>query len=303
MSEPLLDLRLLHCFEAVAAKGSLTAAAKELHVTQPAATMQLKRLEAQLGGALFERQRRGMVMTRLGKLLVEYVGRYRNLATAIARVASDFAERPRGRVTVGTYTTATSYLLRKCLSSFFRSHPDVSLFFDYSAEHLLMSRLRSYDLDCGIMAELPDASDLDRQPIVRVPMVYVVGKRFGALPDTIPADELQNVPFLSYSNPEERVYQQSVVRHVGVFLERARVVVEGENQETFKRLAIDSVGATILPQYMVERELKTGQLRHVKIAHHKLHIDFSFATKRDALLSAATVALRRQVLAAFAGYR
>lgn len=75
----MVNLDLYRVFNSVAKCGSLTKAAKELYISQPAVSLAVKQLESQLGAALFNRTHRGMELTEIGKLIYEDVNSALNL--------------------------------------------------------------------------------------------------------------------------------------------------------------------------------------------------------------------------------
>ena len=120
-----MDLRLIRSFLAVAECGSVTRAAADLFVTQPALSRRLRQLEEELGASLLDRSRRGVALTehgrfveREGRALVERWERMKDGVGALSRLEA-------GTVRVGGGATAVSFLLPPAIADFQRSHPGV----------------------------------------------------------------------------------------------------------------------------------------------------------------------------------
>src|ERR1700692_4680378 len=97
-----MDLTLLRAFVTVAREGNLTRAAVQLHVSQPAVSLQIKNLQETLGVALFSRTSHGLILTRDGEALLQHAERALNAASEVLRVAAALRHEVSGRLTIGT---------------------------------------------------------------------------------------------------------------------------------------------------------------------------------------------------------
>lgn len=117
----------MRSFLAIARLKNMTRAAAELHLTQPALSSQIGRLENELGQRLFQRSRRGMVLTEAG------IAFARHAARALAEIDAGFSAVAevsgvvRGRLQIGGGATATSYLLPPLLHTLLSRHPEVEI--------------------------------------------------------------------------------------------------------------------------------------------------------------------------------
>ena len=120
-----LETPLLRTLVAVAETGSFTRAATQVHRTQSAVSMQIKKLEEIVGKPLFERDRRQTGLTREGEALVEYARRILNLHDeALAAVSQPELS---GIVRIGTPDDYAAGFLPDVLSDFAESHPNVEV--------------------------------------------------------------------------------------------------------------------------------------------------------------------------------
>src|SRR6267378_2364526 len=114
-----MNLRHLSVFHGIAKAGSVNAAARLLHTSQPAVSRELRTLEERLGVLLFDRLPRGMRLTEAGKVLLDYAARIFGLDEA--------AERAMGELAIGASNTIGTYLLPAFVTSFHVRYPKVSL--------------------------------------------------------------------------------------------------------------------------------------------------------------------------------
>jgi molybdate transport repressor ModE-like protein len=122
-----MDLKDLRYFAAIAESGSMTAAAKNLHVSQPTLTVAMQSLEEHLGTQLFVRERSGVRLTSTGEELLRH-------ASEVFRLLEHAEQRVKGleRDDVGTFVIGSNeslgaYFLPDFMSRFLRDHPDIEL--------------------------------------------------------------------------------------------------------------------------------------------------------------------------------
>lgn len=160
-----MELRQLRYFVAIAEAGSLSKASERLRVAQPALSMQLANLEAQLGTRLFERSNRGVRLTASGVLLVrhaESILKHVNEATQAIRSSADIT----GEVSLGFPTTVSNAFVTALLARAQAELPGVRL---RIAEHMtafLSDLLNDGVLDLAILMNAPDQASLSMQPLL-----------------------------------------------------------------------------------------------------------------------------------------
>ena len=293
-----VDIRLLRGFEAIAKHGGLGRAARAMHLTQPALSLQLKKLEDQLGMRLFEREPNRLVLTAFGQALLKHAESARALGEAVTRAADDFQTVPTGELRIGSYTTATSYFLAPIVSGLTAEYPGLVISFDYSNMAAIMDKVRRYELDCAVMSEVPPEPHLDVLPLFEDRMVLAATKRHYR-PPLRSKREIAELPYLMYPVPDEPCYR-GVFSVLEPMLHDLRVVAKCENFETLKQLVLSGAGVSFLPAYMIASELKRGRLKEIVASGIEIPIQFSFVTRVGATLSAATTALKERTVEAAA---
>lgn len=160
----LLDIDQLRSLIAIADTGSFTRAAEVVFKTQSAVSMQMKRLEEQLGRPIFAKEGRGARLTEDGGRLLDYARRIVRLSGECVASFSDAALS--GRVRLGVPDDYADRYLPEILIRFTRSHPKVEVNVVCEPTPMLMERIQSGDLDLAIIS-LPLGNARDSAEIVR----------------------------------------------------------------------------------------------------------------------------------------
>ena len=120
-----VDLELYKVFYVVAKNKHMTRASEELHISQPAISQSIKKLEDQLGGTLFLRSNKGMELTEEGKMFYEYVKGALELIGHAENEFTSFKDLSKGEIKVGCSTTLTKLILMDALENFHKDYlPD-----------------------------------------------------------------------------------------------------------------------------------------------------------------------------------
>jgi DNA-binding transcriptional LysR family regulator len=162
-----LDISLLRTFVAIVDTGGLTSAGKKVGRTQPAITHQIKRLESAVGRTLFGENRRQLVLTPDGEVLLEFA---RSMLRLNDEARNRFAEPGiAGHVTLGTPDLYAAYLLPEVLENFSRAHPNVEIHLRCTRSIHLQAALEREEIDIALMTNQPEfrAGELIRhEPVV-----------------------------------------------------------------------------------------------------------------------------------------
>lgn len=176
--QPTFDIDVLRTVIAFAETGSFTKAAERVHRTQSAVSMQMRRLEKQVGRPLFERQGREMVLTTDGRTLVSF-GR-RILKIHEEAVGSFIAPKLTGTIKVGTPDDYALSLLPTLFSRFAETYPDVHLEVHCATSEQLREDLRAHNLDVAIMTCNDEAEAAEGIVLAQDPVVWVTSETHDA---------------------------------------------------------------------------------------------------------------------------
>jgi len=144
-----MDLTLLRAFVTVAHEGNLTRAAVQLHLTQPAVSLQIKHLQEALGVALFTRTSHGLVLTRDGQALLPHAERALAAASDVQRAAATLRHEVRGRLRIGTILDPAFLRLGGFLRQLVETWPQIETALRHGMSGWVLDEVRSRELDVG----------------------------------------------------------------------------------------------------------------------------------------------------------
>jgi DNA-binding transcriptional LysR family regulator len=157
---PRLDIAKLVTLRAVVARGSFSAAGKELSLTQPAISRQMALLERQVGTQLVWRTRQGVHPTEAGRLLAEHADAVLSRLALAEEQLAELAGMRRGRVRLGSFFTALVYLSAEAGAVLGRHHPDLVIVDALVDRREALHGLAAGDLDVALVFE----HDFEPQP-------------------------------------------------------------------------------------------------------------------------------------------
>jgi DNA-binding transcriptional LysR family regulator len=251
-------LRQLKVFEAVARHLSFSRAAAELHLTQPAVSMQVKSLENQAGMPLFEQIGKRIFLTEAGEEL-------HRRSHAIARELGEAEEAldamrgvSQGRLAIALVSTA-KYFAPPLLGRFLKAHPGVTLKLAVDNREAVIAQLAANEVDFAIMGRPPQNLDTVAEPFARHPHVVIA-------PPSHPLASRRRIPLARLAS------ETFIIREPGSgtrgLLERLfaehklplRVSMEMASNETIKQAVIAEMGISLLSLHTIGLELAAGRL-------------------------------------------
>jgi len=173
-----LKLKQLRLLDAVTRYGSIQGAARELHISQPAATKMIRDLELDFEVKLFERTNRGVIPTECGDTLIRHGKLILAQVSNVAQELDDLTEGSIGRVVVGTLLAATPDLLPSAIEVLMRERPKVAIKIIEGTNSVLTPALMSGELDM-IVGRLPTyrlAAGLVQEQLFEEKILAVTGK-------------------------------------------------------------------------------------------------------------------------------
>jgi DNA-binding transcriptional LysR family regulator len=240
----MLDTDQLRSFLAIVDEGSFTRAAERVHKTQSAVSMHMRRLEEQLGCALFVKHGRGSKLTAEGEQLVDYARRIlREEAGAIAALSRKGL---RGAVRFGVPDDYAEAFLSNILQRFNHRHPLVEIAVSCENSIELSQLVRAGALDLALVTDFPGLEGFEL--IREEPLVWVVANKFKA-----PAGEPLPLAQGSASCIWRRVADEALTNH----RHRVRSLFVSRNYSAIGAVVRAGLAATVLPQGLVVDGLKT----------------------------------------------
>ncbi|MDM0114182.1 LysR family transcriptional regulator [Variovorax sp. J22R133] len=252
-------LRQLKVFEAVARHLSFSRAAEELHLTQPAVSTQVAKLEEHAGNALFEQFGKKIYLTPAGTELLQISRTIIQQFEAAENAMTQFKGVSGGKLNVGVIS-AGDYFFPRLLVEFASRHRGVSLNFTVHNREGLLTCIAENQTDLAIMVRPPTDLDTLNQPFAPHPYVIVappdhplVGKK------KIPMARLMREPFVVREKGSDT--RNMMEEGCGVHILDLRIAMEIRSTETIKQAVIAGMGLSFMSAHTISLEVKTGSLR------------------------------------------
>jgi len=272
-----LEVRDLKLVTAIADCGTLTRAGQQLHLTQSALSHQLADLEARLGGPLYERAGRSMILTKLGRRLAararETLRQLRDVEEDIARVAA--GREATLRLATECYTCY--HWLPPVLARFGERHPAVHVEIVPQATARPVRALLAGAIDLCILSSATRDRRVAVQPLFDDELVLVVGPQHRlANSRVVEPIELRDERFLLYSSPDQSVAFQDVLAPAGVSPHRVSRI---QLTEAILELVKAGLGVTLLARWAVEPSVASGAVRAISVAGARTRREWTVATR------------------------
>jgi DNA-binding transcriptional LysR family regulator len=251
-------LRQLKVFEAVARHRSFSRAAEELHLTQPAVSTQVRKLEDHAGLPLFEQLGKKIHLTPAGAQMLqssrEIIQKFQEAEEAMAQYKGVSG----GRLNVSVIS-AGDYFFPKLLVEFAQRHEGVTLNFGVCNREELLAQMKENRTDLAVMVRPPNDDDTVAQPFAPHPYVIVAPANHPlAKAQRIPLSRIVREPFVVREKGSDT--WNSMTEALGPHLENLNVAMEIRSTETIKQAVMAGMGVTFLSAHTVSRELQAGSL-------------------------------------------
>lgn len=289
-----VSLRQMRVFAMVARCLSFTRAARELHLTQPAVSQQIKLLEAQVGLPLFEQVRRKVHLTAAGAELLKYTNQVLELVRTAGEVLESMRGVRRGVLKLGAVSTA-KYFVPQLLSAFSPSYPDVTIKFAVGNRGEIVRQLATNEIDLVIMGRPPRELETIAEPFAPHPFVIIAAPGHPlAQQRRLRLTQLQGESFLIR---EEGSGTRATMEHV--FRERGvafRTSMEVSSNETIKQAVMAGMGISFLSVHTVGLELQIGRLVTLDVIGMPIMRQWYVMQLREKRLSPVATAFRSFLL-------
>ena len=254
----------LEAFIAVVRTGSISAAAEELLLSQPAITGRIQGLERTVAADLFVRTRTGSRLTEAGRALLPHAERAMAAVEAGRRAVGDVLSGSGGRLTIGAAPAVSTYVLPAVLHRFQSDHPLVQLSVRSGHSEEVLDMVLREEVDVGLMRPIQHAQ-VTSTPLYEDRLVLVVhrGHRFGVRGE-IRMDQMATEHLILFDRTSSyHELTSSIFRQAGI---DPRGYLEVDNIDAAKRMVEQRLGIALLPLTSVQAEIGLGRLVSVTVA-------------------------------------
>ncbi len=276
-----MDLQLVHLqtLQAVARHGSFSRAARELHLTQPAVSMQVRQLERALGLPLLERVGKRAFPTKAGEVLLAHAGRARRELEAGLEVVQQLRGVVAGRLRLGTSASFSIYLLPPALRRFRSRYPKTELTVVTGNAPEIARGVVQNDLDVGIVSLPVRERELAVTAFHRHELVAIAPPdRRWRRGQRVRASELAREPLILFEPGA------TLRRVIDAWFQRAGVApalpMELNNTEAIKKLVESGLGLSVTSWFSVEAEVRARKLAAARL-EPPLYRDIGVIRRKD----------------------
>ena len=264
-----MELHALQVFLAVATEKSFSRAADRLLRTQPAISLALQRLEAELGEKLIDRSGKDLVLTDAGRTVLDFARRFDNLRQEMQNSLTELRDKSSGTLTVGANESTSLYLLRH-IENFRRLYPKIKVQVRRSLSSRIPNELLDGNLELGVLSYDPADERLTTTVIYTDALAFVVSPKHRlALRKVVAISELAMETFIAHNVVSP--YRDVVLREFQRRKAPLNMPVEMPTIETIRRMVQNNEGVAFLPRMCVEQEIEQGLLCEVQVK--ELHVE------------------------------
>ncbi|MGD8559074.1 MAG: LysR family transcriptional regulator [Gammaproteobacteria bacterium] len=257
-----ITFRQLTVLEAVARNLSFTKAADELHLTQPAVSMQIKQIEESIGLPLFEQIGKKVYLTEAGQEMYNYCRSIQQQLEEAEHVIENLKGVKQGKLSMAVASTA-NYFAPRILAAFNKLHDSVTINLDVTNREGLLQHLENNDTDVVIMGRPPTDMDLEAESFMENPLVLIAP----------PGHHMANQDNISIEDLQKETF---ILREVGsgtrtaieqFFMEKGAklaTTVSMSSNEAIKQAVQAGLGLGIVSIHTLELELELNRVAIIK---------------------------------------
>ncbi len=289
-----ITLRQLRIFEAVARHSSMSRAAEELHLTQPAVSMQIKQLEEQIGIPLLEQKGRRLYLTEAGQELRGHAQRFTAQTVELQSAMDQFRGLERGLLRIAVVSTA-NYFLPPLIAAYNKRYPGVHISLQVANRESVLAALADHRTDIAITGEPPEGVDLEAQQFMDNPLVVIAhpGHHLAALAQVALARLREER--LVVREPGSGI-RAATERHFNEHRVDYLFGCELSSNEAIKQAVQAGLGLGIVSLQTIELELETKRLVVLPVESFPIMRHWFIVHRRDKRLSAASQGFRDLLL-------
>lgn len=283
-----VNLEWYRVFYWIARTGSLSRAADHLHITQPAVSHTVKQLEASLGGQLFLRTPKGIILTKEGEVLLHYLEQAFNFVDIGEKALAEMNNLNSGEIAIGASDTLCKYFLLPYLEQFHARHPRVRIRVTNRTTPETITLLKEGKIDFGIVSLPASDKQVDFYESIPIQDCLVGGKEFQylAAESPLPVEDLQQYPLLILEpGSSTRRYLDHYAASCGVKLEPE---FELGSVDLLVQFASSGFGLAFVVRNYITEELRSGKLFEIPLNPPLPERRIGIATLRGVPLSSAT---------------
>jgi LysR family transcriptional regulator, low CO2-responsive transcriptional regulator len=290
-----MNIDQIRAFHKVASTGSFTRAARELFITQPAVSQEIKALEASLGIKLFDRSGKNVRMTAEGEVLLSYALRLFALHEEMESLFGRSKNLQHGQIKLGSTALMGTYFLPKIIGRFNRRYPGIEIDLQMGNSDQVMHLVLEGLVDLGFSGMTTNHTRLESILIHQEKLIMVASPRHPLSARKISLDDISDTPFIwrEKGTQTRKLIEKWFLRQLRGHYPRKSI--ELQNMEAAKRMVEEGYGITVVPEAAVKREISAGWLKPLQIEGLNVLNSYYLVSLKSRKLTSAAEAFRKML--------
>ena len=275
-----MNLHALRIFTNVAKLGGITAAANKMLLSQPAVTIQIRKLESEIGAKLIEGKGRGIQLTPEGKFLYEQGMRLFYLEAQIDEKLGKFLAKEE-KIHIASSYIPTNYILPSIIAAYKLANPHIEFFVSLGNVKSVEEQVLNYEVDFGFVVQNKIGhSDLQFEKLVDIPFWFVVHPSHSLANQTVPISKLSNEDFIYRERGSSTLdLLESVFYTFNGPLPKLGLQMQGLHESI--KVVEAGYGMTLAPSYSVTESIANGKLARVYVEQADIQQSLFICTRKS----------------------
>lgn len=284
-----INFELYRVFYTVARHGNITAAAEELHISQPAISRSIKNLEEQLGGKLFTRTKRGVILTDEGQEFFKYIKTAIEYINNAEHKFNDLMNLETGSIRIGISTTLTKEFLLPYIETFHKLYPKIDIQITTNISSELIHSLKNGLIDIVIvnLGSKKYGEDLNVMKVKEIHDCFVANDNYQELFNKkVSIQDLNDYPLILLpKGSNTRMFLNSIVDENNIILKPSMELASISLTIEFAKIGL---GIAYVPKEYITEYLKTKKLQIIETVEEIPSRHIALITSKNSLPNFST---------------
>ncbi|OUM96447.1 MAG: LysR family transcriptional regulator [Thermobacillus sp. ZCTH02-B1] len=286
-----LNFHQLHIFYTVVDKGSFSAAAQALHMTQPAVTMQVQSLEDYFGTKLLHRSTKRIELTEAGRTLLPYARQSIELLREADAAMSRFTRQLKGRLQLGASLTIGEYILPRLLGPFGKEYPHISIRMKVMNTAQIMEEILNHQLDFGLVEAPVHHPDMHMEPVMsdELKLIAAASHPLAQKREVTLAEAIEYPFVLREQGSGTRLVMEEQLKSRNIDPCSLKIVMELGSTGAVKSAVEAGIGISFVSASSVKHEVALGLIKMIPLVDAVFTREFYSIHLKSALLPISAV--------------
>jgi len=290
-----MTLNQLEILNAIAKTGSLSKAAKELNLSQPSITIQLRKLETELGTRLMDRLGVGVKPTQTGETLIRYAQEILKLVEDAKNSIAEYKAMSRGKIRIGASTIPGFSLLPQFVADFKERHPELEISMQVDNTDEIVALLERREVDIAIVGHLDEFEErFAAKPLYREKFALIMSPRSQLVKESrITLDMIRHQNFIT-NEPGSHHYRliQKVFHAKGI---EPRIIMSIKSLEGIVRAVAANLGISFVSQSVIKPFLQAGVIVMREVPEMEIIGQYDLVRLKDKYLCSSVIGFINEI--------